>query len=245
VDDEGADGLDDIVLLDCPACDEEEQRVLRAARSGWTLQCTSCQAIRTVPAPPEERSIEVAGIVSEGPAARSVRLHVPLDGQIKVGDEVELEGHTLKVTGIEASDGTRPDKALGRDVRVLHAKAFDTVRIPYSVNQGEFTKSFQEDIDPDTVIEVGEVREVQGVRLLVKTLKSDQNRTIHHGFLLARNVRRVFADVAPKDAKPGQRRKTRARGADPRTKGKRGGARTGARIRNRSPGPQPRRSRRA
>ncbi|HET6399356.1 MAG TPA: HVO_0476 family zinc finger protein [Candidatus Thermoplasmatota archaeon] len=224
----------DEVLLECASCGEDEQEVLRAAPSGWTLRCLSCSAVRTVPAPPQERFVQVPIIVSEGAQAHSSRIDVPLDTPVMVGDEVEHDGQRVRITGIEGHDGSRPAQAAGRDIKVLHAVRFDTVRLHYSVNQGEVTRSFAEEVDPDVEVEVGEVREVQGVRLLVKTLKSDQNRTLHQGFLRARNIRRVFADLAPKDARPGERRKVRRRGAAKPPPGRKpsgaGGRATGGRT---------------
>ena len=100
-------------------------------------------------------------------------------------------------------------------IRVLLTGYTDLASLVGSINQGEITRSFQESVSPEEEIHVGTVREVQGVRLAVKTLKSDQNRTLHRGYLYARNVSRVFADVAHARARPGAKVKTRQRGAGP------------------------------
>jgi uncharacterized Zn finger protein len=189
--------------------------LLRAAASGWTLRCTKCKRVRTVPAPRQERFVPVPVVVSQGAASASHTLHVPLDGPVAIDDEYDLEGHRLRITALERPDGTRPSSAPGRDIKVLYAVVFDTVRLHYTLNMGETTRSFQEDLPPEEEIHIGSVREVQGVRLAIKTLKSDQNRTLHRGFLLARNVRRVFADLAPEGKRAGQRVRTRSRGAGP------------------------------
>jgi uncharacterized Zn finger protein len=211
---------DETLDLDCPDCGEvQEHAVLRTAVSGWTVQCTVCQRTRTLPAPKQERFIEVAAILSEGASARSVKLQVPLEGKVAIDDEFELEGHRVRVTAVEVADGRRPKSAKGRDVKTLYAVLFDTVTLHYTVNQGEITRSFQEAVVPEEEIHIGAVREVQGERLAIKTLKSDQNRTLHRGFLLARSVSRVFADVA---RTKGDRERTRQRGAGPwGTQGKR------------------------
>lgn len=211
-DDEAQDLLD----LDCPTCgDVQEHEVLRAAASGWTVACSVCGSVRVLPAPKQERFLPVPVILSEGATSRNAQVQVPLDGKVAVDDEFDLEGHRIRVTAVEVDAGRRPRSAKGRDVRTLYAVAFDTVTLHYTVNQGEVTRSFQEEVTPETEVHVGTVREVQGVRLAVKTLKSDQNRTLHRGFLLARNVRRVFADVAHAKAQPGAKVKTRQRGAGP------------------------------
>jgi uncharacterized Zn finger protein len=208
------DGAGELVDLKCPDCEEVwEHTVLRAADSGWTVKCLRCKRVRTMPAPKQVRFVPVPVIISEGGNSRTERLQVPLDGFVANDDEFDLEGHRVRVTAVEIDAGQRPKKAKGRDIRTLYAVMFDTVTLHYTVNMGELTKSFQEDVVPEEEIHVGSIREVQGERLAIKTLKSDQNRTLHRGYLYARNISRVFADVAR--SKGGTREKTRQRGAGP------------------------------
>jgi len=208
------------IFLDCPTCGEvQEHDVLRAAASGWTVECMECHTVRTLPAPRKIRMTTVPVILSQGAVARTTKMEVPLDGPVKPDDEFEIEGHRVRVTAVETPDGRRPKSALGRDVRMVYAVVFDTVTLHYTLNEGEITRSFREEAPPEEEIHVGTVREVAGIRLVVKTLKSDQNRTLHRGFLLARNVRRVFADVAHPRAKAGQRHRSRKRGPPPGVKG--------------------------
>ncbi|MES2153685.1 MAG: HVO_0476 family zinc finger protein [bacterium] len=236
-DDDFEDEEEEGVDLDCPTCREvQTHEVLRAAAAGWTVRCMECQTTRTLPAPPKERTIEVPVILSEGATARTVRLAIPLDGPVSPDDEFDLEGHRVRITAVELPNGERPKKALGRNVRTLYAVMFDTVPLDYTLNEGETTRSFREQVAPEEEVHVGTVREVQGVKLVVKTLKSDQNRTLHSGYLLARNVRRVFADVANPRARHGQRHRARKRGPPPGVRGK-------PKNRVKKPGPsRPRRS---
>ena len=207
---------DEALVLDCPDCGEEQgHEVLRAADSGWTVQCARCGRVRVLPAPRQERTVEVPVILSDGAKSRTERLHVPVSTGVSVNDEYDLEGHRVRITAVELRDGTRPKKAKGSDVKSLYAVIFDTVRLHYTVNQGDITKAFQEDVAPEEEIHIGSVRNVQGNKLAIKTLKSDQNRTLHRGFLFARSITRVFADVADKKARVGGRVKTRSRGAGP------------------------------
>jgi uncharacterized Zn finger protein len=217
------------VFLECATCgDVEEHAVLRAAESGWTVECLECHTKKTVAAPPKVRTTTVPVILSEGAAARTAQLEVPLDEPVAVDEEAQAEGKRIRITAVERRDGSRPRQAAGRDIKTLYAVVYDTVRLRYTVNEGEVTRSFQEEAPPEEEIHVGIVREVQGLRLVVKTLKSDQNRTLHRGFLMARSVRRIFADVAPRGSKIGQPVKVRKRGAPkgqskPRSKDKRPG----------------------
>ena len=233
----GPDGGDEeVVALECPTCGGvEDHVVLRAAESGWTVECLECHTKRTMPAPRKPRTTKVPVILSQGATARSLQIEVPLDEPVALDEEAEVDGQRIRFTALETREGTRPKKAPGRDIRTLYAVVYDTVRLRYTVNQGEVTQSFQEEAPPEAEIHVGLVREVQGVRLVVKTLKSDQNRTLHRGFLLARNVRRIFADLAPRGSKVGQPVKVRKRGAPP--------GQSKPRAKDKKPGPmRPRRA---
>ncbi len=215
--DDAGDG-DEQAIVDykCPDCGETtDHTVLRAAAANWTLRCERCKLVRTLPAPKAPRMHPLPVILSEGSTSRTAEVVAELDGSVAVDDEFTLDGRRIRVTAVETVEGTRPKKAPTRDIRTVYAVLFDTVNLHYTVNQGELTRSFQESVPPEEEIHVGTVREVQGVRLAIKTLKSDQNRTLHRGWLFARNVSRVFADIAGAKAKPGQRVRTRSRGAGP------------------------------
>lgn len=216
MDDDQPDDDVGIVELDCPDCGEvRDHEVLRAASANWTLRCDKCGKVRTLPAPRAPRLHVLPVILSEGSTSRSAQVAAELEGTVAIDDEFDFEGRRIRVTAVETLEGTRPKKAKTRDIRTVYAVLFDTVNLHYTVNQGEITRAFQESVIPETEIHVGTVREVQGVRLAIKTLKSDQNRTLHRGFLLARNITRVFADLAPDKARPGAKVRTRSRGAGP------------------------------
>lgn len=203
-------------FLECPTCGEvEPHEVIRAAPAGWTIQCLTCSVIRTVPSPKQERYVTVPAIMSRGSQARSIQLDVPLDSPVKVDDEFVVDGQRVRITAVELPDGERPKSALGRNIRILYVVFFDTVTLRYTLNQGEITRSFQEEAVPEEEIHIGTVREVMGVKLVIKTLKSDQNRTLHRGYLNARNIRRVFADLAPTKSRMGEKVRIRRRGAPP------------------------------
>lgn len=203
-------------ILDCPACGEiADHDVVRAAPAGWTVQCQECGHVRTLPAPAIPRPVDVRVVLAEGATSRLTELHLEQGMEVAVDDEFEVEGHRVRLTALECQDGTRPRRSPAENLRQVYAMVFDTVTLHYTVNQGEITTSFQEHVVPEEEIHVGQVRVVDGTRLAIKTLKSDQNRTLHRGFLLARNVTRVFADVAQAKAKHGDKVRTRTRGAGP------------------------------
>ncbi len=205
--------MDDAVITHCPACGEEtEHAVLKAGDANVTVQCSVCFDVRTF-SPPRLKLVRLRLVVSHGEASWSDFLETPSDEEIAVGFEFELDGHRMLVTGVETTTEGRHEKARASDIRVVQAIVFDEVALKLSLNEGERTSSFEVNVDPDHPVHVGEVYEAGGRRMAVKTLKSDQNRTLHKGFLLARNVRRAFCDPAPEGARVGDVVATRKRGA--------------------------------
>lgn len=202
----------ELVLVHCPVCAEEtEHQLLKASEHNVTVRCEECRDTRTM-SPPRLRTVTLQVIVSEGPESWTAHLDAPSDETIGVGDEFEFEGHRMIVTGIDMPEG-KATSGMARDVHVVHAKVFDKVSLKISVNEGEVTRSYELQVDPDRPVQIGEVLAVDDRLVAVKTMKSDQNRTLHKGVLAARNLVRVFCDPAPPHAVAGEVVLTRRRGA--------------------------------
>lgn len=202
----------------CADCGSDEYTVLKETAQNVTVQCIDCNAVRSF-SPRRSRIITINTVVSDGDRSWNVDVPTPDDEQIRVDDEFELEGHRMIVTTVEVAGQQRPTKAKASEITTLFAKVFDTIQLKLSMNEGEKTRSFQLTVEPEMEVAIGLVLEVNGELWVVKTLKSDQNRTLHKGFLFARNVRRAFCDPAPRRAKAGQITSARRRGAPPERKG--------------------------
>ncbi len=216
---------DELIYETCPDCEEEEHRILKASPQSLTIQCTDCGKVRSVNPPKQEAIIEINTVVSHDKQSWNVRIPTPSREEVSVGDEFELDEHRMIVTAVELDGQQSVKKAHAADIRTLFAKVFDTVPLKLSVNEGDVTSSYRMDVSPDMEVPVGLVLEVDGRRLAIKTLKSDQNRTLHKGFLLARNIRRAFCDPAPPRAKVGDVITVRKRGLAPGEKSKAPGSR--------------------
>lgn len=222
--------MDETVIADCPTCGEAEHAVLKTGEASITVRCLECDEVRTF-SPPRLRLVRLRLTVSDGHQSWTTFLETPSDEDIAVGHEFEHEGHRMLVTGMETVLDGAPTKARASDIRILQAKVFDQVALKLSLNEGEVTHSYELMVEPDAPVHVGEVYEAQGRLMAVKTLKSDQNRTLHKGYLLARNVRRAFCDPAPEGRQVGEVITTRRRGAPANRKG------DGPTSRVRAPGP--------
>jgi uncharacterized Zn finger protein len=203
----------------CPQCGGIDLDVLRTSSSSTTFRCIDCDSVFTVsPAAPRTTTLRI--IVSAAGTSQADEIEVVSLDVVSVGDEFEEAGHRYLVTAIEGPVGPTPSCRVA-DAKVVHAKLFDKVIVHVSVNDGEVTKSFQLAMEPEAAVRVGQVLDVQGRAVAVKTLKSDQNRTLRKGFLLARNVRRAFCDPAP-GARPGEHVKARSRRAPAPERARRG-----------------------
>lgn len=202
---------DPLVVL-CPTCRTEEVHdVLKASEQNLTVRCTECHSVRSM-SPPRDRTVDLQLIISHGPESRSERIETPSEESIRVGDEFEHAGHRMLVTGLESNEHRRVQDGKAHELHTVFAKVFDTVVLKLSVNERDVTRSHEMVVEPDREVHIGEVFDLDGRRVAVKTLKSDQNRTLHKGFLLARNVRRAFCDPVKGHARPGEKVPTRPRG---------------------------------
>lgn len=209
-------------ILDCPVCGEAtEHRLLKATQQTVTAACSECGEVRSM-SPPRVRTHELKLIVSHESEARADRLIVDPDEEIAVGDEFDHDDHRMIVTGLEFTEG-KADKAKARDIHVLHAKVFDNVVLKVSVNENDITRSYRVEVRPEAFYQIGEVIKVDDRKLLIKTIKSDQNRTLHRGGLIARHIVRVFCDPASPGARVGEVGVSRMRGRLASAPSKKGG----------------------
>ncbi len=149
------------VITDCPKCGYvTEHRLLKPGDNTITVKCEDCGDVRSI-TPPRVRIIELKLIVSDDGKAFNDRIEVPRDEEVAVGLEFDMNDHRLIVTGIEV-EGKRVKKSKAEDIKVLHAKMFDTVPLKLSVNEDDVTTSYRMDVDPDRPVSIGEVFKVEG-----------------------------------------------------------------------------------
>lgn len=201
------------VILDCADCAEEtEWEILKDTPNGMTVRCGECHGIRNIQ-PRRAKITTLPLIVSVEEQSLRDYIDVPTLEEIKVGDEFEHNGHRMLVTAIQDQEHNRVEKAEAAQVQLIHAKLYDTVRLKCSINVKDVTKSEELIVSPEFEVHMGMVIELpSGAKGVVKSLKSDQNRTLHKGFLMARNIVRVFMDPAPTRARHGNRYSYRQRG---------------------------------
>ncbi len=204
--------MDELIIARCPACAADtEHALLKASPSSVTARCEDCSQVHSF-SPPHARFVTLALVISAKDRSFTSELETLRDENIKVGFEFEHDEHRMIVTGMEGQDGRHHEALPAKDIKVLHAKLFDTVPLKLSVNDYDKTRSYEMDVDPDRKFSIGEIVAVEGKKLKIKTLKSDLNRTLHRGYLYARNIRRAFCDEVPHWVKEGKIMEVRKRG---------------------------------
>ncbi|MGB1698195.1 MAG: HVO_0476 family zinc finger protein [Thermoplasmatota archaeon] len=201
----------DIVGAICPDCQCDEAELLRETEHNVTLRCIECKHVWTFN-PPKERTIHVRLIVSNMAESHYEQIEVVRDDEIRVGDDFQHDGERMLVTDLQLLDERHVKKAKAYELRAIFCKLFNEVPLKISVNRREKTKSYEELTEPEREVWIGEIIEMEGRKFIVKTIKSDQNRTINKGFLFAKNIRRVFCDDAPEWWKVGDIKEVRKRG---------------------------------
>lgn len=188
----------DVDIPPCPDCDEP-QEVLKATDASMTLKCPECCEVRTISVPKlRKRTVQL--IISHGAESSRTQMEVVTTDDIEVGMEFDHDGRRLMVTALEGTGEARSRSMAGKDVQAIHAKHFDTVRLKFTLNEGPTTQSLATEVEPDEPVHIGQVWDVDGRSVLVKSIKTDLNRTLRRGGIAARHVRRVFCD--PFDKKP-------------------------------------------
>lgn len=203
--------MDEIVGAICPDCQWDEAELLRETEQNVTLRCDKCKHVWTFN-PKKERLITLRLVVSNMDESHYEQIEVVRSEELRVGDDFQHNGHRMLIMDLQLQDQRHVKKAKANDLLAIFAKLFDVVPLRISVNRRDKTKSYEEMTAPEREIWIGEVLEMEGRKFIVKTIKSDQNRTINKGFLFAKNCRRVFCDDAPEWWKVGDIKEVRKRG---------------------------------
>ena len=187
------------LLLPCEECGEVPHRVLSGRVTGrdalvfqGTVKCSSCGRIRSV-SYREARPLRVPVIVSTGEESERTEIELAPDEIVAVGDRLDHEGHTLRVTAIEVGE-RRVTQSAGKDVRALWARQIDRVRVKFAVNKGNRTVSHELDAAPDEEFEVGDVVDLGRERALVHRIVV-KGATLRRGSARAEEIVRMYGKL--------------------------------------------------
>jgi len=186
------------LYLECSECGEETlHEVLKGrasdrggeVRLSALVKCPDCGTIHRVNLREGGERL-VNAIVSD--LHISQRIQVPLDpaSTVSLEDTIMIEGLPCLVTAIEVG-GRRPGHASVPDITTLWLKRYDKVRVKFSINAGRRTVTRELWAAPDEEFEVGDVFNVQDMKVLVHAIKVP-TRKLHRGSAKARDIRRLY-----------------------------------------------------
>lgn len=187
------------IYVTCPDCDEEVlhhvlkgKMVERGTRNTLdaTVQCSKCHRVHHLMMG-WDKPIMVRMVVSHHEKSTPSSIELPTDEMLAIGDEFENMGSIVKVTAID-SDGRRVGKAKVGDIDTLWVKAFDELRLKFSIYEGRISKTAWIVAEPDDVVVVGDEMDIAGKRVKIMTIRTTE-RTLRRGEAEVRDIVRVYA----------------------------------------------------
>jgi uncharacterized Zn finger protein len=207
------------LLLDCPACEEEQvrHRVLkgRVTTRGGALtmdvlvECGRCRDTRREVLKRREPR-DVAVVISDGGTSGRDTFAMEEDEVLAVDDVIDLTDHPARVTALEVGD-KRVGHASGAEVDTIWAVRFDRVMVKVSVIRGRETSAELLEAAVDDTFEVGSKVRLKGTEYVVDKIKRP-GKVLTEGAVPAHEVQRLYV-------KPAYRPERRFRGGDRRSYG--------------------------
>jgi len=187
--------------LYCERCDEYTlHRVVKGKlrdKNGKTLdvvaRCTICGSIYkgTIKAPSLR---EVPLIISDRADSHRIRMELPEDEVISLGDELLVEDDTILVTAIER-DKKRVGSATVSEIDTIWAKLFNTVSVAVSVNRGARTLADVIEAVPEEEFYIGDTIMVKNKNCVIHKIMDKNGRMVRRGGLMARDIKRIYAQI--------------------------------------------------
>jgi uncharacterized Zn finger protein len=157
----------------CPSCGTETEHTIIKSGQESLVRCEDCGAVH--PAQRErERLTTLKVIVNRGGISRPYYIKIPAKEGLCVGEEFLVDDESqdvvmTKITSLETD--RRVDKATAGDIKTVWARAIDDVDLKVSVYRRGQTRSLKTSTPGDEVFELGEVREVEGIRFKITKIK--------------------------------------------------------------------------
>ncbi len=150
------------IYLDCSKCGEETLHQVLKGRTGKgsknvltaTVQCSQCQHIhKEVVKGESKRKLRL--IVSHREASIKDSVEFPVSDVLRVGDVFFYKEYDVLITGIE-TEKARVGRAGVEKIKTLWVKRFDYVDVKVSIKEGETTRSFKIECNPNDEFNVGQ-----------------------------------------------------------------------------------------
>ncbi|ADG14037.1 conserved hypothetical protein [Methanocaldococcus infernus ME] len=159
----------------CEICGNEEFEVLKKRESNkyayYLVRCLNCGHVKEI-----EDKVKLSQaklIISREDKSEAKMINLIHDVEYKVGDEIEVDGETLRITKIEVPESV--NKAKGEEIKYLWTKSLSAPKkIGISINDRGKTYSIYLIVPPDFEFEVDKVYKVNEGLFKIKKIKTEK-----------------------------------------------------------------------
>ena len=182
----------------CPACGNDEYQILKSKgknNMNLLVKCETCGHVYHETAPEEAYEIEVRVIISEFERSWKTGVTLYSDEYLETGTILYIDNKDVEVTSIENSSDNRVYECPVVDIKTIWVKSLDTLaRIGLSIdNQGNVI-SHKIEVEPEFIISIGDVGEVNGLKFRVYGIKTLE-RNMKKGFAYAKVIKRIYGKL--------------------------------------------------
>ncbi|NPV63420.1 MAG: hypothetical protein HPY61_12485 [Methanotrichaceae archaeon] len=157
----------------CPYCETETEHTIIKSGQETLVKCAECETVHPMQRE-REKLAQIRVIVNRGGTSQPYYITIPAQEMLKVGDELvvddEERGVVLaKITSIETEKRVQISSA--GLIKTAWARAIDDVDLRVSVYRRGLTRSLKASVPGDEVFEVGQMREMEGLKFRIVKIK--------------------------------------------------------------------------
>ncbi len=186
--------------LHCSVCGEETLHEILKGEMGTqgeevtidgVVKCEECGTTnhKTIR---EKKAIDVPIVVSWKDESNKDHISLYPEEWIHKGDELILDGSTVKVTSIEQEDG-RTDSSKVEDITNIWAKKHDKVRVNVTLNKGRNSASDILEVVPEEEFYVNDRLKVDEEEAVIHKIMTEDDGVKKDGKAEAENIKRIYA----------------------------------------------------
>ncbi len=189
----------DSYYLQCSVCEKETLHEILKGEIGTkgeevtidgVVKCEECGTTRhkTIR---EKKAIDVPIVVSWKGESEKDRISLYPDEWVHTGDELILDGTTVKITSIEKDDEGRTDSSKVEDIKSLWAKEHEKVRVKFTLHKGRSSSSEVQEVAPKEEFFVNDLVEVDGEEAVIHKIMTEDG-VIREGKAIAEDIKRIY-----------------------------------------------------
>jgi uncharacterized Zn finger protein len=157
----------------CPYCEMETEHTVIKSGQETLVRCTECGTVHPLQRE-REKLAQIRVIVNRGGTSQPYYIKISAQEMLKVGDELVVDDESrgvvlAKITSIETDK--RVQSASADQIKTAWARAIDDVELRVSVYRRGLTQSLKASVSGDEVFEVGQMREMEGLRFRIVKIK--------------------------------------------------------------------------